>query len=141
MKQIDKNPSSLQSHGIQNTVKFGIQASGLAHIFNVLRNQLYSDKVMAVVREYACNAVDAHIDNDVSERPIVVTLPTRLLPEFKVRDFGKALTDFEIQEVYAFYGESTKRQSNEMIGQLGLGSKSAFAYGDNFVINSYIEGK
>ena len=141
MKQIDKNPSSLQSHGIQNTVKFGIKASGLAHIFNVLRNQLYSDKVMAVVREYACNAVDAHIDNDVSERPIVVTLPTRLLPEFKVRDFGKALTDFEIQEVYAFYGESTKRHSNEMIGQLGLGSKSAFAYGDNFVINSYIDGK
>lgn len=141
MKQIEKNPNSLQSNGIQNTVKFGIKASGLAHIFNVLRNQLYSDKIMAVVREYTCNAVDAHIDAGKRETPIVVSLPTRLLPEFKVRDFGKALTDEEIQEVYAFYGESTKRQSNEMIGQLGLGSKSAFAYGDNFVINSFIDGK
>jgi hypothetical protein len=141
MKQIERNPKSLQSHGIQNTVKFGIKASGLAHIFNVLRNQLYSDKIMAVVREYTCNAVDAHIDDDKRDLPIVVSLPTRLLPEFKVRDFGKGLTDGDIQDVYAFYGESTKRQSNEMIGQLGLGSKSAFAYGDNFVINSYIDGK
>ena len=41
---------------------------------------------------------------------------------------------------YAFYGESTKRQSNAVTGQLGLGSKSAFAYGDNFVIHSYIDG-
>jgi len=141
MKQIERNPNTLKSNGIQNTVKFGIKASGLAHIFNVLRNQLYSDKIMAVVREYTCNAVDAHIDADKRDTPIIVSLPTRLLPEFKVRDFGKALTDLEIQDVYAFYGESTKRQSNEMIGQLGLGSKSAFAYGDNFVINSYIDGK
>jgi hypothetical protein len=141
MKQIERNPNTLQSNGIQSTVKFGIKASGLAHIFNVLRNQLYSDKIMAVVREYTCNAVDAHIDADKRDAPIIVSLPTRLLPEFKVRDFGKALTDLEIQDVYAFYGESTKRQSNEMIGQLGLGSKSAFAYGDNFVINSFIDGK
>jgi hypothetical protein len=140
MKTVQRNQNSLKSHGIQNSVKFGIKASGLAHIFNVLRNQLYSDKVMAVVREYTCNAVDAHIENGTPDRPIVVTMPTQLLPEFKVRDFGKALTDEEIQDVYAFYGESTKRQSNEMIGQLGLGSKSAFAYGDNFVINSYING-
>ena len=38
------------------------------------------------------------------------------------------------------YGESTKRGTNEQIGQLGLGSKSAFAYGDNFIINSYVKG-
>ena len=38
---------------------FGIKESGLSHIFNVLRNQLYSDKVLAVIREYSCNAVDA----------------------------------------------------------------------------------
>ena len=38
------------------------------------------------------------------------------------------------------YGESTKRSTNKQIGQLGLGCKSAFAYGDNFVINSYVKG-
>jgi hypothetical protein len=135
------NQTSLESKGVQDSVKFGIKNTGLAHIFNVLRNQLYSDKIQAVVREYSCNAVDAHVEAGVGERPIEVTLPSKLKLEFKVRDFGSALNDEEIRDVYAFYGESTKRNTNEQTGMLGIGSKSAFSYGDNFVINSYIDGK
>jgi hypothetical protein len=130
----------VESRGLQNTVKFGIKSSGLHHILGILRNQLYSDKVLAVIREYSCNGVDAHTQAGKADKPIEVTLPNRLNPYFKVRDFGEALTDQEIQDVYAFYGESTKRNSNDQIGMLGIGSKSAFAYGDNFVINSYING-
>ena len=130
----------VESRGLQNTVKFGIKSSGLHHILGILRNQLYSDKVLAVIREYSCNAVDAHTQAGKADKPIEVTLPNRLNPYFKVRDFGEALSDQEIQDVYAFYGESTKRNSNDQIGMLGIGSKSAFAYGDNFVINSYING-
>ena len=128
-----------QSEDFQS-VKFGIKESGIAHIFNVLRNQLYSDKVLAVIREYSTNAVDAHIEVGKGDVPIKVTLPTALTPEFKVRDFGRGLTEQQIGEIYAMYGESTKRGTNEQIGQLGLGSKSAFAYGDNFVINSFVKG-
>ena len=133
----------------KNTVKqsqdfksysFGIKKEGLSHIFNVLRNQLYSDKVLAVIREYSCNAVDAHTEVGKDE-PILVTLPNQLSPYFKVRDYGRGLTEKEIEEIYAMYGESTKRGTNEQIGQLGLGCKSAFAYGDNFVINSFVKGE
>jgi hypothetical protein len=120
--------------------QFGIKESGLSHIFNVLRNQLYSDKVLAVIREYSCNAVDAHTETGKADVPIKVTLPTLMTPEFKVRDFGRGLTEDEIANIYAMYGESTKRGTNEQIGQLGLGCKSAFAYGDNFVINSFVKG-
>ena len=135
------NQTSLESNGVQDSVKFGIKSTGLAHIFNVLRNQLYSDKITAVLREYSCNAVDAHVEAGIGDRPIEVTLPSKLKLEFKVRDFGPALNDEEIHDVYAFYGESTKRNTNEQTGMLGIGSKSAFAYGDNFVINSYIDGE
>ena len=131
----------VQSSGIQDTVSFGIKSDGLAHIFNVLRNQLYSDKVLAVIREYSANAIDANVEAGNADKKIIVTLPNRLNLNFKVRDFGLGLTDVDIQEVYAFYGESTKRKSNAMIGQLGLGSKSAFAYGDNFLINSFVDGR
>jgi len=120
--------------------QFGIKESGLSHIFNVLRNQLYSDKVLAVIREYSCNAVDAHVEIGKADVPIKVTLPTQMTPEFKVRDLGRGLTETEIAEIYAMYGESTKRGSNDQIGQLGLGCKSAFAYGDNFIINSFMDG-
>ena len=132
--------ASVKSAGIQETVSFGIKQDGLAHIFNVLRNQLYSDKILAVMREYSANALDANVEAGNGDVPIVVTLPNALNLNFKVRDRGFGLSDEDIKEIYAFYGESTKRKSNALIGQLGLGSKSAFAYGDNFVINSFVRG-
>ena len=131
----------LASSGITNTVSFGIKEDGFAHIFNVLRNQLYSNKYMAVLREYAVNGVDSHIEAGCPERPIEVSLPTQLNPNLKIRDFGTALTDKDVQDIYAFYGESTKRNTNSQTGMLGIGSKSAFAYGDNFVINSFVDGQ
>ena len=141
MKPKAINEQSVQTHGIQKSTSFGIKSTGLHHILGILRNQLYSDKVLAVIREYTCNAVDAHVMACSPERPIEVTFATRMQPTFKVRDYGCALSDDDIENVYAFYGESTKRNTNDQIGMLGIGSKSAFAYGDNFVINSFIDGK
>ena len=132
--------NTLESSGIKSAVSFGIKDSGLAHIFNVLRNQLYTNKIGAVVREYSANAYDANVEAGNANTPIRLTLPSVLEKTFKVRDFGRGLTQEDINEIYCFYGESTKRQSNAYIGQLGLGSKSAFAYGDNFLINSYTDG-
>jgi hypothetical protein len=137
---IQENKSTLkQSHPFQS-VSFGIKREGLAHIFNVLRNQLYSDKILAVVREYSCNALDSHVESGQKDRPIVVTLPNPLNLAFKVRDFGFGLSEQQVRDIYANYGESTKRGTNELIGQLGLGSKSAFAYGENFLIRSFQNG-
>lgn len=135
-----QNQTKLEQSQDFKSYAFGIKKEGISHIFNVLRNQLYSDKILAVIREYSCNAVDAHVEVGKKEEPIIVTLPSKLSLEFKVRDFGRGLTETEIGEVYAMYGESTKRGTNEQIGQLGLGCKSAFAYGDNFIINSYVGG-
>jgi hypothetical protein len=121
--------------------KFGICSNeDLVYIFDILRSKLYSNKVAAVVREYSTNAADANVENGFRDRPIVITAPTKMSPEFKVRDFGKGLSEDEIRNVYCMYGKSTKRNSNDYTGQLGLGSKSGFAYGDAFTIISYTDG-
>jgi len=136
-----EKPYTVRKSGIENDgISFGIKKEGLAHIFNVLRNQLYSNKILAVIREYSCNAYDAQVEAGNSDKQFIVTCPTLDDPSFKVRDFGLGLSPEEIADVYAFYGESTKRNSNALIGQLGLGSKSGFAYGDNFVIRSFHQG-
>ena len=136
-----EKPYSVRKSGIENDgISFGIKKEGLAHIFNVLRNQLYSNKILAVIREYSCNAYDAQVEAGTSDQKFIVTCPTLDDPSFKVRDFGSGLSPEGIAEVYAYYGESTKRNSNALIGQLGLGSKSGFAYGDNFVIRSFYQG-
>ena len=139
MKVIEKKPT-VEASGVTTTATFGIKESGVGHIFHILRNQLYSDATTAVIREYATNAADAHVEAGITDRPIEVTLPSRFNLQFKVRDYGKSLSPEEIVDIFAFYGESTKRNTNNQTGMLGIGSKSGFAYGDNFVINSYIDG-
>ena len=134
------NTATLKQSQNFDFVSFGIKREGLAHIFNVLRNQLYSDKIGAVIREYSANAVDAQVESGNQDRPIEVTLPNPLCSHFKVRDYGLGLSENQVCDIYANYGESTKRETNEQIGQLGLGSKSGFSYGDNFVIRSFQNG-
>ena len=111
--------TNIVTSGIQGAVSFGIKNEGLAHIFNVLRNQLYSDKILAVLREYSCNAVDAHVEAGCPDKPIKVTLPNRMNLNLQIRDYGLGLSEQDIQDIYAYYGESTKRNSNSLIGQLG----------------------
>jgi hypothetical protein len=120
--------------------QFTLKQENLAHVFGILRNNLYSDKVLAVIREYSTNASDANTENGKASTPIEVTFPTMIDPVFKVRDFGKGLSENDIFEVYSSYGASTKRESNDYVGTLGMGSKSAFGYVDSFTITSYHGG-
>lgn len=126
--------STLQGEKVGMT----IDTTALAHIMSVLTD-LYSDQEMAVIREYSTNAYDAHIEAGVS-RPIEVTLPSALAPFFKVRDFGYGLDDDDIRDIYSRYGTSTKRQSDDVVGMLGLGCKSALSYTDQFTLRGIKNG-
>ena len=131
----------IQRVGTFKESSFGISSSeDLVYIFDILRSKLYSNKIAAVIREYSTNAADANTESGKKEQPVIITAPTRLAPEFKVRDYGFGLTEDQIRNVYCMYGKSTKRDSNEYTGQLGLGSKSGFAYGDSFSVVSYKDG-
>jgi hypothetical protein len=107
----------------------------------VMRTQadLYSNRELAVTREYSTNAADANKEAGVT-RPIEVSLPTVFNPYFKVRDFGTGMSRDVLAEVYTKFGESTKRDSNEFNGMLGYGCKSAVAYTTTFTVVSICGG-
>lgn len=122
--------------------RFGVRSpEDLSHIFSILRSKLYADKILAVLREYSTNAMDAHIDSGQPDRPIEVSLPSYEDPYLKIRDFGKGLSEENIRSVYTMYGASTKRGNNQFNGQLGLGAKSLYSYTDNWHLISWNEGK
>jgi hypothetical protein len=129
-----------ETYGQISEGMFGISNDDQAHILSILRDKLYSDKVLAVVREYSTNAVDAHVEAGKPELPIQVKLPKLTDPKFEVRDFGPGLSENKVYNLYTKYGASTKRGTNKAIGQLGLGCKSGFAYSDNFTITSFHGG-
>lgn len=130
---------TIESYGVTNETLFNIKQENVAHIFSILRNQLYSDKILAIIREYITNAIDAHVEANVT-RPISITVPNGFINEFIIRDYGHGLSKEDITEIFASYGASTKRESNSFTGMLGIGSKSAFAYKNTFTIVSRHNG-
>lgn len=124
-------------HNIGNVQQFNIQASAKA--FQILSDNLYSNKIEAVIRELVCNAVDAHKAAGNPE-PVQVILPTSLHPSFDVIDNGTGLSPENITKLYTTYFASDKSDTNDMIGGLGLGSKSPFAYTKSFTVSSRWNG-
>jgi hypothetical protein len=124
--------------GAESIETFTIKAS--AQAFTILSSSLYSNRIGAVIRELSTNAYDAHVMVGTPTRPFEITIPNSLEPSFKIRDFGPGLSEKEISSIYTTFFESTKTESNDVIGCLGLGSKSPFAVSDNFTITSYYNG-
>lgn len=117
-------------------INFGI--SDDAAFFNILSSTLYSDQMLAMVRETLCNAWDAHIDAGCTDKPIEVTVNSE---SFIIKDFGKGIPHDKIGPIYAVYGNSTKKNDGQATGGFGLGCKSPFAYTDHFEVTSCCNGE
>ena len=112
-----------------------------AKAFNILSSGLYANKIRAIIRELSCNAVDSHVAAGKQDTPFDVHLPNQLDPTFRIRDYGTGLTHDQVLNIYTTYFESTKTESNQFIGALGLGSKSPFSYTDNFTVTAIQIGR
>lgn len=117
----------------------GFDPGSIAHIIGVLTD-LYSDPVMAVVREYSTNAWDSHVEAGVTD-PIEIYTPTALAPCLRIVDHGVGLSLDDIRSIYSMYGASTKRGTDTQSGMLGLGSKSALTLTNQFTVDAVKNGK
>jgi hypothetical protein len=123
--------------GVGAVSEFKIRNSAKA--FGILSSGLYANKIRAIIRELSCNAVDSHVAAGTTVN-FDLHLPTQLAPYFSVRDYGTGLSHDEVSSIYTTYFESTKTESNDFIGALGLGSKSPFSYTDNFSVIAIKDG-
>lgn len=118
-----------------------MSTKGLDMACYFLRDKIYSDKVLACVREYICNAFDEHIKHNV-QTPVFVNMHKSDDNEciWSVRDYAKGLSEDHVRNVFGMYFESTKSNTNSMIGGFGIGSKAGHCYTDTFYIKSHFEG-
>lgn len=121
------------------TVLCGIDADGAAHLMRLL-SDLYSNSAAAVLREYSVNALDSHKAAG-NPAPVEVALPSDLHPVLVITDHGTGLSRDDLVRVYASYGASTKRGSNDLTGAFGLGSKSALTLGNQFIVTAVKDGE
>lgn len=123
------------------TTEMGVSKKRIQKILGYMRDNIYSDKILAVIREYNCNANDEHTKFKISTPVLTGVRKGECGHEFFVRDFAKGLSDSGIRDIYAMSGESTKDDSNDEIGGFGIGAKSGLSYGSKtFFVHSYYEG-
>lgn len=105
-----------------------------------LLSNMYTNPILACVREYLFNAIDSHVAANKPVTDIKVTAPTLLHSYFEVQDFGVGMSESEVYELMTSYGSSNKRQSNSLVGGFGIGSKAAFSYDSKFTFVATKDG-
>ena len=123
---------------VDNSHKFTIDNN--AKMFEILSSRIYTYKPAAIVREISWNAYDSHIEAGKADVPFRVVLPNEMYPYFEVEDYGVGLDEDGVKNIYTQYGNSTKGDSNEVVGAFGLGSKTPFAYTKSFIIQTRKDG-
>ena len=123
---------------LTSTYDVKLDASASQLIMDVLA-KLYDNPVEAAIREYVSNAYDANVEADAT-KPVKVHLPETDEPYLSVRDYGNGLDYLNIVSVFANFGTSTKRDSDNLIGGFGIGSKSGLAVSDSIQISSVANG-
>lgn len=124
------------------SIDFSIDTENLGVLFKGFSDNLYSNKIGSIVREYASNACDANTESG-TDLPVVITMisPSTTTPgQIIFEDFGPGLSPSRVRDVFSKYFSSTKRNSNNEIGGYGIGSKSAFSVFDSFQIITRVDG-
>lgn len=140
MKTIASTSPLIVSENMQGSV-MGMDASGMNTATYFMRDKIYSDKILAVVREYACNAIDEHKKHKIDKAVEIGLRKEGNQIVFYVRDFAKGLSEEDIRNVFGMYFRSTKSKTNESIGGFGIGSKAGHCYSDTFFVSSFFNGE
>jgi hypothetical protein len=124
-----------ETFGLAESGSFKFEMNAMA--FRSVIDGIYADKIRAPVREYCTNAFDAHRMAGKADVPFDVQLPSHFDLTFRVRDYGIGLSHDEVMNLYSTMFASSKRDDNNSVGMIGLGSKSAFAYTSIFTITCW----
>ena len=132
--KIDIEKEALGDAGLN---QMGLNVNSLT--FKTLIDGIYNNKLGAVIREISSNARDAHIRSKNTD-PFEIILDTNnsnLVTKMTIKDYGNGLTKEEMIKYLCTLNSSSKRDSNDFIGFLGIGSKSPFSLVNNYNFTSY----
>jgi sensor histidine kinase regulating citrate/malate metabolism len=113
--KIQDNSSHKTFVGKEN-ITMGLDLENTSSIMNLLRNNIYTDPIDSIVREYFSNAIDAQarVNSSASIELNIEDIDDNYI--FTIRDFGGSMDKETIANVYAKMGKSDKRNNNNEHG-------------------------
>jgi hypothetical protein len=118
----------------QESIGMSLDLDSAQILMQMLSKNLYSDDIGSTIRECASNALDSHRRAGTTD-PIIVSFQIASDNnnyEFTVEDFGIGLDADDVKNIISKYGKSTKRDSANELGMMGLGFKAPLAYSSSF---------
>jgi HSP90 family molecular chaperone len=106
----------------QDSIGMSLDLDSAQILMQMLSKNLYSDDIGSTVRECASNALDSHRRAGTTD-PIIVSFGVNKdnqTFEFTVEDFGIGLDADDVKNIISKYGKSTKRDSANELGMMGL---------------------
>lgn len=105
----------------QESIGMSLDLDSAQILMQMLSKNLYSDDIGSTIRECASNALDSH-RRAGTDKPIIVSLGKNDQDnfEFSVEDFGTGLDADDVKNIISKYGKSTKRNSANELGMMGL---------------------
>lgn len=137
---IKHTSSPVITSGDMEDSKMGIDPDNSDFVASLLRDRIYTDKILAPIRELICNAFDATIEANSDVMVDVKLFNVNNEYTWSVRDHGLGLSEDDVRNVFGRIGSSKKRSCNKQIGMYGIGSLSPFSYTDTYHITSYYNG-
>ena len=104
--------------------KIGVNVNNLT--FNLMIDGIYTNKLHSVIRELCTNARDS-ITEAKKGKLIVSVSSTPVGIKVSIKDTGLGLSEEDARKYLCNLNASSKRNSNDAVGCLGIGSKSAFS--------------
>ena len=103
----------------------------------------YSDPIGSIIREITSNALDSHKDAEIN-KPVDVRIKKDSMfskhATFEVEDYGTGMGEHKVDTVYCKLLNSDKRNTNQLLGAWGLGSKSPLGYVDDYYLVDIYNG-
>jgi len=134
--QLATSPIFTQGIESSQVSNMDMDLEGMKQACQIFRDNIYTDKILAVVREWVSNAVDEHLKHGIEQSVQTGVKEGR----FFVRDFANGLDDNGIRNVFGKYFRSTKSNSDQPIGGFGVGAKAGHCYQDTFYVTSFYNG-
>lgn len=132
----------------EKRVRAKISIDNLGYVLDGLI-KIYKTPINSIVREITSNCFDSHMEAGV-DTPVFVGFgeDDNYEPYVYFKDQGLGLSEDEMNNIYMEYANSTKRDKDNIDGDedkvihgaFGIGSKSPFAYRDDFYIISVKDG-
>lgn len=125
-----------------------IDTSNMGLFYEMMSKSIYSNPIGSIVRELVSNGFDAHIKAikkglypEGTIKPVIVKGYYEEEEYYiSFQDFGSGIDEENFHNVYLKYLSSDKRDTNDYMGAMGLGSKSPFSYTLSYYLITRVDG-